>query len=292
MAQFIAYSIVATLVLGAIYLFVIMPIQQKSRQKENAQRFQNIVEPLLVQMKVNYDKAAVTMNIPTGKAEIGMATTVFGMPCSAKTSTGFYLWLDKTYLYIFPTEEHYSRNNIMVKSPLDIEKYAKDTVDPTDINPICIKIADIEYYITQGQIETELHVAGGGGGGSSLSGAVVGGLLGGEVGAIIGSRKEVQKVYSYTTEKDNRLIILVYKSEGKTTSLTLSANAYEELWQHIPEKDYNYINTTQKRQDPDANDVRTKVSVADEILKLADLRDKGILSEEEFNKKKKQLLEQ
>jgi len=42
---------------------------------------------------------------------------------------------------------------------------------------------------------------------------------------------------------------------------------------------------------PEPLPVEAQVSVADELGKLADLRDRGVLSEEEFEKQKMKLLE-
>ncbi|WP_010243672.1 hypothetical protein [Acetivibrio cellulolyticus] len=67
-----------------------------------------------------------------------------------------------------------------------------------------ILLDKIEYYATRGEIVHENKITGGGGGGSSIKGAVIGGVIAGEAGAIIGSRKKLDPIKSELIAHDNR----------------------------------------------------------------------------------------
>ena len=71
-------------------------------------------------------------------------------------------------------------------------------------NLTSIKIKDIANLSQEGSIHYTTSVQGGGGGGSSLKGAIRGGLIAGEIGAIIGSRKEVETITSSVSQVDDR----------------------------------------------------------------------------------------
>lgn len=141
-----------------------------------------------------------------------------------------------------------------------------------------IEIDKINYYSLQGEkyTTTELN-----GGGSSLGKAVVGGAIAGGAGAVIASRKEVT---SSTKVVDERQTIINYQNENGVTHIILSSNAYDFLLEILPDKDYNYVMSQKETKE---NNQPTSLI---ELEQLADLRDKGILTEEEFTAKKKQIL--
>ena len=141
-----------------------------------------------------------------------------------------------------------------------------------------IDIDNINYYSLQGEkyTTTELN-----GGGSSLGKAVVGGAIAGSAGAVIASRKEVT---SSTKVVDERQTIINYQNENGVTHIILSSNAYDFLLEILPDKDYNYVMSQKETKE---NNQPTSLI---ELEQLADLRDKGILTEEEFTAKKKQIL--
>lgn len=105
---------------------------------------------------------------------------------------------------------------------------------------IRIKIEDIDYYLVKGSLNTEQVVTGGG---SSLTGAVVGGIVAGGVGAIIGSRK---KIKTKSIVKDNREIVLVYRQSKKVIKKIFPFQQYNEMFELLlPEKEHTYV-TIQK----------------------------------------------
>ena len=71
-----------------------------------------------------------------------------------------------------------------------------------------ISLDKIEYYGVEGKVFRENKISGGGGGGSSVVGAIVGGAIAGETGAIIGSRRKVNEIKSELLTHDNRAMVL------------------------------------------------------------------------------------
>ena len=151
-----------------------------------------------------------------------------------------------------------------------------------------IPLKDIEYYATQGSISKETKISGGGGeiGGSSIGGAMVGGVIAGGAGAIIGSRKKgkIEPIKSEIIKHDNRETFLNYFIDGVKHSMFFNYEDYAIFLKVIPEKEYNkFLNTRVVKG--------SKQSFKEQLIDLADLKEKGILTEEEFNKKKKILLD-
>ena len=140
----------------------------------------------------------------------------------------------------------------------------------------------------------------------SIGGAVVGGLLLGGVGAIVGSNtakatqnKEVRnmsiKILLRSTS-NSTIVLKIYEGFLETKNYGDRIH-YEKLMQEVSEiKDIfsiiidivdkkSYSSTTLPTAPPTST-----ISVADELEKLAKLKEAGILSEEEFNEQKVKLL--
>lgn len=141
----------------------------------------------------------------------------------------------------------------------------------------------------------------------SLGGAVVGGLLFGGVGAIVGGstakakqNKEVNtmsiKILLKSTSNPT-LILKIYSGATLKTKESADRMHYEGLMKEVSGiKDiFSIIIDITDKNNAQAKSAPTPLmsstgSVADELQKLAKLRDSGILSEEEFNAQKSKLL--
>lgn len=147
-----------------------------------------------------------------------------------------------------------------------------------------IDIENIISYNIIGDAYTETNVIGGG---SSLTGAVVGGVIAGGAGAVVGSRRGIR---TENKRIDNRKTVITYNEDGTIKNIFFSPETYEILLRLIPEKDINFlksnINPSASNQGKEdiSNDAYNK------IRELAKLKADGILTEEEFNSKKKILL--
>lgn len=145
----------------------------------------------------------------------------------------------------------------------------------------------------------------------SIGGAVAGGILFGSVGAIVGGstakakqNKEISKMSVKILLKSttNPTIILPIYEVGKDGSLIETKNAadkmhYDGLMREVSgiKEIFSIIidivdkNVIVQKATPLLQNVSSN-SVADELEKLAKLRDSGILTEEEFNTQKSKLL--
>lgn len=165
---------------------------------------------------------------------------------------------------------------------------------PYNVNKIRvfkIPIERIKYYELQGEIVNENRITGGGG--SNIGWAVVGGVIAGGAGAIIGSRNKIDSIKSELITHDNRATYLFFNDkENKKLQIIFNFNAYKTLNELIPDKAYEIINmikTNEILEKANTGDASSKI--ANQIRELAKLKEEGILTDEEFNDKKKSLLE-
>lgn len=145
---------------------------------------------------------------------------------------------------------------------------------------LSIPIENIMFFAMEGDFRIDNIVEGGG---VSLGGAIVGGVIAGGVGAVLGGRKKIT-----TTQKtvDERKTYLYYKDNGETRYIVFNQYVYEILMKLYPLKDIKFI---EKSKIAETNQLKN--NVYKDIEELARLKDKGILTEEEFSEKKRILLE-
>jgi hypothetical protein len=223
---------------------------QKQRQIKEDEKNNKIFEEKKIEYNISNDYKIV--NYKNGFAKISKDKQ--------------YIWIKDQSLFLFPAvvqsrEEKY----ILYKVPLK----------------------DIEYYSTQGNVSKQTKISGGGGeiGGSSVGGAIVGGVIAGGAGAVIGSRKKgkIESIKSEIITHDDRETFFNYYVNGERHSMFFDFKDYITLIKMIPEKDYNnFINMQLSKG--------SMVSVTEQLKDLADLKGKGIITEEEFSEKKKVLL--
>lgn len=160
-----------------------------------------------------------------------------------------------------------------------------------------IPTENIQFYIMKGDSSVEVVTEGGGVSVGkaiigSLVGAIIGGILGSlvgafiafGVGAILAGRNKIT-----TTSKEiiTKKIYLNYLEENENKQMIFTSEAYEDLLKLIPEKEMSYIQNYRIIEDDKSQNDNIYIN----IEKLAELKDKGILTEDEFNQKKKSLLD-
>lgn len=293
-------KIIIILLIGiplAIFCFYMAYKKYQSDQEEriayekmvsNAQQQEaNAIAKCLPVMKQKYNELRSTINIPTDNERIDVETTVFGFSYKAQAPIGksyllrndFYCWQENDTLYIFPTEEHITEKHITYANlPKDIET----NFNSEDIRIIKINRVEIQYYRLAGKERAETKIQSINDG-VNIKGAIVGGLIGGDAGAVIGSQYNKGRIYSYSEHFDERYVEIYFQQNGSTYKLKLSANAYPLLEQWFPEKEYEYV-ISKNQTVTNTNDR------FDEIKKYKELLDNGIISNEEFETKKKELL--
>mgnify|MGYP000999943578 CR=1 FL=1 len=175
---------------------------------------------------------------------------------------------DRSFLNVYVYKE---MNNLIL--------FSTNRNEPEPIKYV-INIGDIISFFIRGEILSDTHIEGGG---SSIGKAAVGGFIAGEAGAIVGSRN---KINSYTIHRDERNIALLVKSGDATECLLFQAagGMYETLLKLIPEKEESVVRNN-------CNQSESNLDAFSKIFKLADLKEKGVITEDEFLKKKEELLE-
>lgn len=245
-----------------IFMIIVAIVMYSSENNKNSEKFKEDHEEDRA-IKEKLEQFRINNKI----SENQVIWYKYGYPLITKNGFNAFVWRDENNLFFY---DKGLRNNI---------------------GEIAIPIKNIEYFSFRGEVGSETKTTGGGisGGGSSVKGAVVGGILAGGAGAIIGSRKPIKSepVKSETKIKDNRETFLNFFIDGKKHSMLFNYKGYLLLQTIIPEKDYN------KNQNSIANYSNSKSDddIIKKIKQLSELKDEGILTEEEFQEKKKELLE-
>lgn len=199
--------------------------------------------------------------------------------------------------------------------------YLCGTNENVGIKKTRIPINSIKFYTRRGEVKNISKTEGGD---IKIGRAILGGIVGVVIGWIVGSFMDTYsdvsnfrifthssvfttiltiigllvglllagkgKVITTNKEIDNRKTYLNYLEDAYNKQIIFDSSAYEILFELIPEKDMDYVggnkiiesNNTQKSTNND---------IYKDIEKLGDLKDKGILTEEEFNQKKQVLLD-
>lgn len=163
--------------------------------------------------------------------------------------------------------------------------YAKLKQTGCKSQAISVAFDDILCYKIEGSVQ---HLSNVTGGGVNMQGAVAGAIIAGDAGAIIGSQIGTQTTTEVIT-KDDRRITLYINENNKMETLTINSknidktiNAFREL---IPNKEESVVQIESSK-----NTRTAAISSADELKKYKELLDSGVISQEEFDAKKKQLL--
>lgn len=163
-------------------------------------------------------------------------------------------------------------------------------VDKDDISFEIIRIPfkDIEYYVPDGEVYHEQVISGGGSGKINVGGAIVGTVIAGAPGMVLGGQRKVNEVKSTTVEHDTRKLKLLYKKGGITETVYLHSDCYDFFIDNLPEKDHEVVMANKKNKHIKSS---SDVGVKDKIKELKEMLDEGLITEEEFETKKKALLD-
>ncbi len=174
------------------------------------------------------------------------------------------------------------RKKIEQKLSLYLELHSSTKIEPAYV----IALDDIRYF----KIEGEQHfVSSVSGGGANLQGAAVGALIAGGAGAIIGSQLGTETTTQISV-RDTRRITLLYRNGDEWSNLDIRSLDPEEtiaaFRKLIPQKEDSsaQIDAIETAPMPQLG-----TSIED-LKKYKDLLDCGIITQEEFDAKKKQIL--
>lgn len=210
---------------GAVVFFTIFKIAQS--RVDGAKIYYEMLE----QNKKDESKQERTEIIKSQYQEFVTEAKCPINPFSFKEKT---FWIADEALYISESLDSYiNRNKDVIESQNDINNFYRKSVIYDKI-----LISKIQYYAKEGDVQYTTKVSGGGGGGSSIKGAIIGGIIAGEAGAIIGSRQKVEEVHSTTETHDSRQTIIRYYYGESLDTLTFDGyDVYNFLLKEIPQKD-------------------------------------------------------
>ncbi|ABR48985.1 hypothetical protein Amet_2835 [Alkaliphilus metalliredigens QYMF] len=249
-----------------------MYIKREEVNKENEEK-----EEAYEELWRKYIDIKTKINIPNNANKVQyLKGTLDNLPRNNITC----IWVEEDNLCFFPAKP---------PEPISNDReYLRKQVQK--IKQFKIPIDKIEYYKTKGEIVRENKISGGGGGGYSIKGAVAGALLAGGAGAIIGSRKKNEAIKSEMIEHDNREMLMSYiDNTNSRRSVYFEYSDFETLKELLPEKEYTVVDAIQN-QNILKKEMDKNKSATEKIRALKSLLDDGILTEEEYQEKKKELL--
>ena len=166
------------------YFFGYVEFEKRNALKE---KFISIIDNNSNQAKTEYSKIT---EIPGNAANVtikGFNGINVDIPNAIEKMGNVFAWVNDENICLF------SKFNF-----LDFK------LTPDIYQPIYIEKKSIVGVSQEGNVHYTTEVQGGGGGGSSIKGAVIGGVIAGEAGAIIGSRKSTDPITSSTKQIDDR----------------------------------------------------------------------------------------
>ena len=200
-----------------------------------------------------------------------------------------YIGRDGQNLYLMPCDETQERFLCEINTKCTEAKQVHGIVwNKVKTIPIC----KIDYFTLTGEVSYSTKVSGGN---SGIGGAAVGYALGGSLGAaLLANPTEIK---SEEIRHDERRVYLQYSKDNKTYSLNFMPSELASIRELIPEKEYGKNPMTQIQKDESARttpkeNTENKVpfDVFNTLKKLSELKEQGVLTEDEFGKKKEELL--
>ncbi|MFW2487570.1 SHOCT domain-containing protein [Clostridium chromiireducens] len=170
-----------------------------------------------------------------------------------------FIWKESTNLFLCRTDE---------------EKYN---------GKVKIPIENVQFYTRNGDYSVISNIEGGG---VDVGGAIIGGVVAGGVGALLAGR---ERITTTNKEIDDRNTYLYYVESNQNKRMVFTSQGYKVLLKLIPEKEIGYIEN--KKIVEASKPKEDNNNVYKDIEKLAELKEKGILTEDEFNQKKRLLLD-
>ncbi len=119
------------------------------------------------------------------------------------------------------------------------------------------------------------------------SGAVTGAILFGAAGAVAGSsmKKSIIKIVLHTTDMNEPIVNLGILTVPTAKNNKIFTKSFEDA-----NKIYGQLKIIAEKNAPSSSQATAPSSIADELAKLKDLLDQGILSQDEFDAQKARLL--
>ena len=209
-----------------------------------------------------------------------------------------YCNVSKSDQYLIVVENRYPQSSKITSVAHGVQEYDRikemDTFSLYKVRKI--PLIDIVYFRKQGDIQYTTEISGGEGhgGGVNMGGAVAGGMLFGAAGAIVGAQigteTVVNPIESKTIKHDTRETIFLYKDKNKDIiTIQWPIFYFDLLMKVIPEKEYDYLQI-HKKNERNEEQSNTSNNLVDTMKQYKELLISGVITQEEFEAKKKQLL--
>ncbi len=301
--------------------------RKESKEKTALNELEPLCEELLKEKKKEYDRYYNKSDYERGNYPVitieGLIPLCFGnMDPNDKCLQEYDIWKnDRNFCLMSNWEGLQERARILMKNNssylLDsksIDQRKSDFLRDMEekefmkVHAFSIPLTNIEYFAMSGETYATTEISGGGGtiGGTSIPGAIVGGMIAGEAGAVIGSRKKgtIDPIKSYTSVHDERECYIKFRKEdGSLDEVVCKHNErlvesrkqfvnaaelfYDSLKKIIPEKEYTYI--LANMNNAKASSVET-TDIEGRLLQAKNLLDKGLITQEEYEAKREDIL--
>ncbi len=262
----ILFIIAALSIIIGFIMIMLEKKEDKDSHIENINMFQKEYDEYTEKLGIVKDNAQVTLY-------------ELDETCHTHLSKPYYIWADNGMLNIFPMAKYYIQWHISSMSRPDI----------SELKLKSIPIDSILYFEEIGELRKYTTISGGG---TSLKGALLGYAIADDIGAIIGSRESIT---TNVVSEDERRIELIYKNQdGQIENLEFMHDAYDVFKKLIPLKELRKIislNTVQGTKEKTDTGIQEHKFVKDKLKQLKDLKDEGLITEEEFAEQKKKILE-
>jgi len=174
--------------------------------------------------------------------------------------------------------------------PSDFDGWLNETINSIGF----IDLNNLIYWRVVGDKSEWVDVSGGGSkGGISFGGALIGDLIAGQAGMILGGIKnlEVESIKSTRKVEDNRKIAFYFYENNVLKDIYFSLEDETSFRLLLPHKEYGSQMLNQKSSLHSKDTTSSSINQFEEkILKLQDLFSKNLISKEEFEKKKAEII--
>lgn len=259
--EILAVSILVAMVLGILMMVFYVASNQKIEHKEQYRRYEE-----------NYHNRFKAIDIPRDYYYV----SVLGQSEDARNQfdfTDYLAWREDDVVCFFPERlrrDAYFQSDFYALDDLAIEV---NRIKVEAINSFRIQLDGIEE---NGKVSEKFTIEAG----------LIRGMVASDVLDLFGN-----EIYIDTLDYEARRCTLFYMDDdGQKQRLVFAGNDAEVLNNLLPEKEIEFYEAFSMREFEKENDDVIEIHIPDMIREYGKLRDEGLISAEEFELKKQQLL--